>query len=123
MKAWIGVAALAGALASGSATAAPAATGNELLQWCKNVLSNNEAESTSYTAGYCTAVVATVGDLIKSINHDLGPKLQICVPGGVSNGQMVRVLVKYLEANPEKLHINATALTIFATQQAFPCKS
>nr|WP_314492379.1 Rap1a/Tai family immunity protein [uncultured Pseudomonas sp.] len=122
MKAWMGIAALAGALASGSATAAPVATGNELLQWCKNVLSNNEAESTSYTAGYCTAVVITVGDLVKSINHDLGPKLQICVPSGVSNGQMVRILVKYLEANPEKHHINATTLTILATQQAFPCK-
>ena len=122
MKAWMGIAALAGALASGSATAAPVATGNELLQWCKNVLSNNEAESTSYTAGYCTAVVITVGDLVKSINRDLGPKLQICVPSGVSNGQMVRILVKYLEANPEKLHINATTLTILATQQAFPCK-
>lgn len=120
MKAGIAAAvALVGALVSGSAMAVD---GNELLSWCKGAISEKKTKSYGFDTGYCLGVIGTVGDLITSINHDLGPNLQICIPAGVKNGQIARILVKYLEQNPEKLHNNATTLTIMATQRAYPCE-
>jgi hypothetical protein len=45
----------------------------------------------------------------------------LCPPDGVSNGQLVKVFVKYLDQHPEKLHLPAVQLVYDATNDAFPC--
>jgi len=45
-----------------------------------------------------------------------------CIPEVATNAQVLRVLIKYLNDNPEKLHEDASLLTTNALIQAFPCK-
>ena len=47
----------------------------------------------------------------------------ICFPeSGIENRQAIRVLVKYLQDHPEKLHEYDMILTISAFVEAFPCE-
>jgi hypothetical protein len=47
-------------------------------------------------------------------------------PGGAGNrvsvGQVTNTVANYLNNNPDKWHLEATALVMNALQQAFPCK-
>lgn len=46
-----------------------------------------------------------------------------CAPeSGASVDQYSRVVVKYLEEHPEKLHMSAGPLALMALRDAFPCK-
>jgi uncharacterized protein YoaH (UPF0181 family) len=46
-----------------------------------------------------------------------------CFPTeGMTSGQAVRIVTKYLNARPERLHHDAHVLVIEALQEAFPCK-
>jgi hypothetical protein len=45
-----------------------------------------------------------------------------CLPNdGIETGQAVRIVVKYLEANPEILHHSRRTLAVEALMKAFPC--
>jgi hypothetical protein len=45
-----------------------------------------------------------------------------CQPNGVMHGQAVAVVVKYIEARPERMHENFGLLAIEALTKAWPCK-
>jgi hypothetical protein len=45
-----------------------------------------------------------------------------CVPSGVTSGQVVAVVVKYIEARPERMHEQFGKLAIEALRAAWPCK-
>jgi len=46
-----------------------------------------------------------------------------CVPQKVTTSQLKKILVNYLNANPERLHENYVPLILSAMREAFPCKS
>jgi hypothetical protein len=46
-----------------------------------------------------------------------------CVPNGVTLGQMVKVVVNYLEKHPENLHLNAEDEILSAIRSAWPCRA
>ena len=46
-----------------------------------------------------------------------------CSSSSVTVGQIVKVVSKYLENNPEKLHLSASSLIRAALMQAFPCEN
>jgi hypothetical protein len=117
MKAWIGVVAVAGVLANGSAMAA---NGNDLLKWCQGVDSDNAKVQSGFGAGYCIGTMSTVNTLVNYINSGLS--LEMCPPPEITNGQMAKIVIKYLQQNPEVLHLEATALTVSALRTAYPCK-
>jgi type 1 fimbria pilin len=109
--------ALAGMLASGGAMAA---TGNQLLEWCKNV--DNPAYQGSFTNGACLATVQTVVELMMGLDESLPAELRLCVPAEMTTGQGAKVAVKYMQENPELLHKGGVTLTLMAMQNAYPCK-
>ncbi len=45
-----------------------------------------------------------------------------CPPSNVSTEQAVRIVVKYLHDNPERLHMPASILVTDAIRSSFPCK-
>ncbi len=47
--------------------------------------------------------------------------MSYCFPDSVTNGQMLRVFVKYLDDHPQDLHEPAALLYIEAMRKAFPC--
>jgi hypothetical protein len=44
-----------------------------------------------------------------------------CMPDGVTLGQGLLVVLKYLQDHPEKLHLDQAVLTTQAFEKAFPC--
>ena len=65
--------------------------------------------SASFSA-YVTGVADTIDNLW-------------CSSSSVTVGQIVKVVSKYLENNPEKLHLSASSLIMAALMQAFPCEN
>jgi hypothetical protein len=83
-------------------------TGNTLKERC------DDAES-GVNSSFCLGYIIGVADSL-SIN--------ICAPGGsggVTVGQFVSIVRKYLNENPESLHRPADVLAFNALTRAFPC--
>ena len=88
-----------------AALAAPAqatTTGNALLEWCA------EARDRGMCIGYSQATIEGLGGF--------------CPPEGVTLGQAIKIVVKYLNANPEYLHLRGMQLAMDAVVEAWPCE-
>jgi len=109
-----------GMLAALGCGEAMAANGNDLLKWCQDVDSDNTATKSSFGSGYCMGTMSTVYTLVNYINSGLS--VEMCPPPEVTNEQMARIVVKYLQQSPEVLHLDAAALTFSALRTAYPCK-
>ncbi|QLG94782.1 hypothetical protein HZF02_23820 [Pseudomonas yamanorum] len=125
----IGIA-LIGMLASGMVIADVDLTnGTALLQNCKNMIAIEkqfELDRLSVLgAGQCLGVVQGVRNTLVTLANAKLISPVICFPGGgvLSNGQTIRVVVKYLEDNPKDLNLDQSLLTMMALLDAFPCKS
>ncbi|MES1993759.1 MAG: Rap1a/Tai family immunity protein [Pseudomonadota bacterium] len=94
-----------------SGTASAAFTdGNELQRW----MVQDETQGGNYFQsglfrGYIGGVV------------DVGDGILFCIPTGVTRGQYVAVVAKYIKAHPEKWNQDASALVVNAMTKAFPC--
>ncbi|MDH4554790.1 hypothetical protein E8F11_06300 [Pseudomonas sp. BN417] len=100
--------------------------GSELLTQCKSAIKVDDkiADQRDQTDGlFC---IGKLQGIMQStfINADYLPKeRRFCPPKtGFSNIQAARVVVKYLEENPQSLHIHETALAIHALVLAYPCE-
>lgn len=99
-----------------------AATGNDLLIWCNDAVRmlNNNGYATSYRGineqfineGACFGYLKAVDDY---------SGVQYCPSDGVTYGQIVRIVNKYLKDNPAKLNMPADLLTLDALKKSFPC--
>ena len=81
--------------------------GNKLVELCD--------ESNIYNDGVCAGYVIGISD---RINGEVA-----CIPDGVTSGQAVSIVKKYLKKNPEELHYTAHSLVAFALIKAFPCNN
>ncbi len=100
-------------------------SGSKLLERCSDADVFSESEPStlalmnatncySYLTGYVNAT-----QVYEAINPDAG---FICVPEEVGTNQLSRVVVKYLEANPERLHEHMGVLVAEALRSGFPCQ-
>jgi hypothetical protein len=84
---------------------------NQMLSGCKGLLDRNMTGISMFNQGYC------IGFLV-----GLGYGVAFCQPQGVTSGQVVAVVVKYIEARPERMHEPFGKLAIEALIAAWPCK-
>jgi hypothetical protein len=113
MKKWISILVITVAMLSGNSAFSDYYSGNKLLEYC-NPNSSKRDICTGYVAGTRGAI-----DTWKIWeNIDSG----ICVPKEVTLGQSIKVVVKYLEANLDKLHLSASSNVLNAFADAFPCE-
>ena len=70
-------------------------TGQELFQ---------RGRESAFGLGYVAAVIDS-----NLVTRSFGDRM-ICVPKGVTLGQTIDVVFKYLDANPERRHLNAAYL-------------
>lgn len=97
-------------------------TGNELLQECQMIGRSAEAALTTgemFQGGVCAGYIAASMDYTRTL-FLMGARLA-CLPQGTTIGQAVRVVVKYLEEHPERLHEGKPVLVSSALGAAFPC--
>lgn len=108
------------AFAVGSSSQSPqndAVTGNGLLGSCQIHVKSmenrayNETPFEAYRDGYCSGLVAGVSSA--------SPR--VCPDAGVTIGQQIRVVLKYLQDHPEELHLDDAVLVDRALTKAFPC--
>lgn len=63
--------------------------------------------------------IAYVGGVVDGMLW--GEPSYLCLPEGVTQGQLAAVVAKFLEDHPERMHLNAPVLIADALQGAFPC--
>lgn len=114
---------LAGMLGSG-AVMAKGADGNELLTQCQSYIKliDDEKNYSSVNAGACGGFVQGVDSTVQFYSEVLKKDEKYCTPDGVTNTQIVRVVVKFLKDNPQILNKNKTSLVWMALMDAYPCK-
>ena len=59
--------------------------------------------------------------LTKSLGAKAEPLLLYCVPKDASWPQLIRVLVKWLEENPDKLNLPGYDVIQLAMSKSYPC--
>lgn len=101
---------------------AQATTGNEIQSKCKQLLNDNESFSSGFCAGFVDGVVDSqdmweASDKMQNRSH----VQSFCLPGKSTNGQLVRVFIKYLDDHPERLNEPAALLLVESLRKAFPC--
>lgn len=58
----------------------------------------------------------------KSTGPFYAKDVRMCVPEDATLGQMIRVVVKYIEERPAEMHLLFVALAMLALRDAWPCK-
>ncbi|WP_047528498.1 Rap1a/Tai family immunity protein [Pseudomonas sp. 11/12A] len=117
----IWVAATTACLAAQSAMA----DGNKLLKECREgivyVDGGREPENL-FGVGQCMGVIQGTIDTL-DLTHALlnSPKI-VCLPsGGLETLQVMKIVVKYLNEHPDRLHLNESGLISTALMVSFPC--
>ena len=93
----------------------PRSTANEMLSGCKGFIGDKtppslrEALGQGRCGGYVAALVYA-----RSVFS--------CVPEGATPEQGVRVVIKYIEARPERMQEPFGKLALEALEEAWPCK-
>jgi hypothetical protein len=114
----------AGMLALATATAEAAEldaySANYMLPYCKGYLSG----SNTLDVGFCAGVVEGIGFMAETLEMSSSPGAgpPLCVPKGVTRGQIVQVVVNYIEARPKRMDEPFWQLTFEALLDAWPCK-
>jgi hypothetical protein len=94
------------ALALLGATSSAMADGIDDLPGCK--------AATGRDAGFCMGIV-------EGLMWSLPGWGVVCLPKGVTTGEGLKVLVKYMEDHPEELHDRTAELAFRAFVKAWPC--
>lgn len=99
-------------------------SGNDLLNSCNDairVINNNYYAPNLYripeqffNSGFCFGYIKSVIALMDNSNS-------FCLPLTVTNGQFVRIVTRFLNDNPEKLHYAAQPTVMYALYKTFPC--
>ena len=97
-------------------------TGQELLFACESPPSGAKPE-TILMHFHCIGYLSGMYDSAAQI-FDLQPIAGLyCPPSqGIAGDQIIRVVLKFLEDNPEQLHESARSNALIAFSRAFPCE-
>lgn len=116
-------------MSSACIAAASPSDGNELLMSCKRFLKvidgTPQFDNDDFKSGQCIGRVSGIKATMHMYTDAEGSPndLRACFPSGVTDGQAVRVVVKFLEDNPRILNSNSNTITMVALQSAFPCNN
>lgn len=106
--------------------------GDALIHNCSLVVKMANGEEVNspldnLNAGECMGLVRGIMDtmtLWQSVDHG-GPvdntAMHGCIPDSIKTIQGARIVVKYLNDHPERLHVPDTRLVLMAMVDAFPC--
>lgn len=97
--------------------------GNQLLSECQSVIDTNEKGKNIHDAfgeGYCLGLLQGFSEM-NSFYKIMKGNSFFCIPKEVTLLQKTKVVIKYLNENPNKLHKNESFLVHFAFSEAFPC--
>ena len=88
---------------------------NYIVPGCRAYLANNIPMNQFSNATTCRATVSTLA----WAGHE---QLGFCVPDMVTDAQLMRVVVTYIDSAPARMHENFRVLSLEAFRKAWPCK-
>lgn len=102
-----------------SASEIDVASGNALLKNCTEALKGRKEEATiNFTdSAHCLSYIAGLSFAIGYWGLN-----KTCLPPSSTLEQFIRVVYKYLQDHPERLHERRFFLVRDALKEAFPCK-
>jgi Rap1a immunity proteins len=107
----------------------PSASGNAFVRFC-SVIDNSQQDGhdemhivacSAYVEGVVDGVNAEIG-FSKSVVGKESPK-PYCLPKDAENGQLIRMILKYVRNHPEEAHKITSVLIVETLLEAFPCGS
>lgn len=101
------------------------ADGNQLLKDCTaiiNLVENNIIPESEMRCGHCAGYIQGISAM-NALYKAYDQPTFFCMPDEVNNGQKIKVVIKYLNDHPEKLHEHEAGLVLLAFMEAFPCKN
>lgn len=106
------------ALAFTAAARAYDNSANGMLRSCKEMidLSTTNRPRNVFDLAYCMGLVEGLGFML---NAAIGT----CKPNEVTTEQAMRVIARYIEARPQRMHEEFRKLAIEAMEAAWPCKA
>jgi hypothetical protein len=94
-------------------------TGNDYLSVCEAVVNNLTNQPSGHLE--CRIWFSAVQNGFFALAAEKGMKsLPYSIPHEVTNGQMEKVVVKYMNDHPKDLHVKASLLVLWALQDAYP---
>lgn len=96
-------------------------SGSKLLNECTPLLTQNKNTTELLFEASCLNYIKGVFDMHQTLVARGKIEAQICKPTDVDLGHLGRVIMKYLNANPQKLKITASSLILPALSEVFPC--
>ena len=108
---------LVGVALTSISTPSSALTGNELLRKMESYdnVKDRTKEVKELDVGYVWGYVDAATSVFQAFD-------MLCIPPGVTNGQVVRVIQKYMREYPAELHEEGHLLIYKALRGPFPCK-
>jgi len=93
-------------------------TGSSLLKNCEAWLNKTSVATGNDCNGYLTGI----SDLHETLVGWGEVKPVWCMPKSADSDQLIRVVTKSLQENPEDLHLAAGSLVANAFSRSFPCE-
>jgi hypothetical protein len=98
-------------LSGGAGFAADADSANTVMPGCREFI-NDKSTAKPFEQGRCTGLINGLAYL-----YD-----ESCRPSAVTRGQIVRVVVQYIDARPARMHEDFRVLAMEAIKTAWPCQ-
>jgi len=98
------------------------ADGNKLLEQCHSaeLFIDSKNITNEFDVGSCIGLIMGVRNTMVLMEKQ--SSIKVCWPqNGITNKQAIRIVLAYLRKNPEKLHVDETALVMVAYLDAYPC--
>jgi hypothetical protein len=105
--------------------------GSQLLQMCNNTLKiltgsaidDDVTQEMMFDAGICIGMIAGISRTLITVRDSAAGRPLACLPAKpMTNEQAARMILRYLEANRNRLNQPGAQLAINAFRQAFPCR-
>lgn len=105
----------------------PNTSGNAFVRLCSATLTDHTTQvelghimaCLGYVSGFVDGVVAGNG-FAEGVTTRKVPE-PFCRPDNVENGQLIKIVLKYIDNHPERAHLPTGALIMYALYEALPC--
>ena len=92
---------------------------NYVVPACKSFLAREVATTdNAFEQGRCAGMLRG----LRYLAGDTPNNLRSCIPKGVTIGQLVRLVLAYVERRPQRMHEDFLDLALEAFHDAWPCK-
>jgi len=95
-------------------------SGSQLLEKCEAFLGDEIANLAK--GNTCFGYIGGFSDSHENFVNWGGHRKEWCQPENITGKQLVRVVTKHLQENPQRLHLGASSLVANALGLAFPCE-